>query len=240
MKNILAKNWRLYRDQIKSGERKSISDLINDEQKSFGFLSGSGDILGDLAIDLVIEKLRQPEQNHEGKDAIMNINKERHIFKEANPDKDERLFELGMEFLEAARCCDEETIKVFIDAGYPVNFQKPSNGMTALHYAAARPCGREVVRVLVNSGKCDYLLPDGWGWYAHSLSDVGSSDLGITRLLYKKANEQAKKQGLSGVNDLPPYGPRPSNPVHFLRSRSLAAEDLKRKSPEFIAEWGIK
>lgn len=66
--------------------------------------------------------------------------------------------------------------------------------MTALHHAAAlgmRPC----VRLLVKSGRCDYLLKDAYGRYASDLAIEWSTDHAVARLLGMKRRRQAFEAG---------------------------------------------
>lgn len=70
-----------------------------------------------------------------------------------------------------------------------------ANGMNALHHAAAldaRPC----MRVLVASGKCDYLQRDDFGRYASELAIEWGQDYAVARLLSKKQAQQAAAQGV--------------------------------------------
>lgn len=74
-------------------------------------------------------------------------------------------------------------------------------GMTALHHAAAlgaRPC----IRLLVATGKCNYLLRDNKGRYAFELAAEWARDYAVARLLSKKQAQQAAAQGV------PAYVPR--------------------------------
>lgn len=69
-------------------------------------------------------------------------------------------------------------------------------GMTALHYAAAtgfRPC----IRLLVNSGKCDYLIQDNKGRLASDLAYEWGRDNAVGLLLQKKEARQAYAQTIS-------------------------------------------
>lgn len=81
-----------------------------------------------------------------------------------------------------------------INAGRDVNLQD-EHGMTALHHAAAtgaRPC----IRLLVNSGKCDYLIQDNKGRYASDLAIQWARDFAVGRLLTKHQLKQAHERGV--------------------------------------------
>lgn len=81
-----------------------------------------------------------------------------------------------------------------INIGRDVNVQD-KHGMTALHHAAAtgaRPC----IRLLVNSGKCDYLIQDKKGRYASDLAIQWARDHAVGRLLTKHQLKQAHERGV--------------------------------------------
>jgi ankyrin repeat protein len=67
-----------------------------------------------------------------------------------------------------------------------------ATGMTALHHAAARGA-RGCIRVLVNSGQCDYLAQDNEGRYASDIALEGARDYAVARLLLRKQVQQAHR-----------------------------------------------
>ena len=99
------------------------------------------------------------------------------------------------EVLAHTRFGDADMVKDLIEKYHAdVNYQD-QNGMTALHHAAAlgaRPC----IRVLVNSGQCDYLLKDKENRYAYELAIIWAKDYAVGRLLAKKQAQQALEQGV--------------------------------------------
>lgn len=107
-----------------------------------------------------------------------------------------KLSNRGKAVIDAARNCDAKTLEKYVKAGYPVN-EQDHNGMTALHYAAvyrARPC----LRVLLNSGKCDFLLKNNNGNHASDLAALWAKDYAVCRLLNKKQAIQAFKESSEG------------------------------------------
>ena len=84
-------------------------------------------------------------------------------------------------------------IRYWLKKGANPNFQDDS-GMTALHHAAATGA-RTAIRLLVASGKCDYLIADKRGRYPSDLAIEWSRDFAVARLLTRKRLEQAHAQG---------------------------------------------
>lgn len=99
----------------------------------------------------------------------------------------------GSQLLEMVRYMAAEHVATLLAEGADVNVQD-DNGMTALHHAAvrgARPC----IRLLVASGKCDYLMRDNQGRYAFELAIEWARDYAVARLLMKKQVQQAHARG---------------------------------------------
>lgn len=89
---------------------------------------------------------------------------------------------------------DAHAARQLIKEGVDVNF-RDSEGMTALHHAAAireRPC----LRLLVNCGRCDYLIKDNKERYASELAIEWGDDAGVGLLLAKKQAMQAYQRNV--------------------------------------------
>ncbi|BBJ23060.1 ankyrin repeat domain-containing protein [Candidatus Nitrotoga sp. AM1P] len=100
----------------------------------------------------------------------------------------------GYLLIEAVRNKNTSWINDTLENGTDVNFQD-EEGMTPLHHAAAlgaRPC----IRLLVNSGRCNYLLRDKLGRYASDLAIEWARDYAVGRLLTKHQVRQACEQGV--------------------------------------------
>jgi ankyrin repeat protein len=101
---------------------------------------------------------------------------------------------LARHFLESCRLGLTDRVRHALEERIDVNVQD-DEGMTGLHHAAAhgaRPC----IRLLVNSGKCDYLIKDKYGRYASELAIEWGRDYAVARLLTKKQVQQAHRQGV--------------------------------------------
>ncbi len=104
-----------------------------------------------------------------------------------------RVEEATKQLIDTVKRGEAEKLDSLIRVGANINYQD-LNGMTVLHHAVA--CGaRPCIRVLVNTGKCDYLLQDKQGRYASELAYEWSQDYAVGRLLAKKEAQQAAARG---------------------------------------------
>ena len=131
------------------------------------------------------------------------------MIKKVNAERDARLEErrrLGVKASEdpsenailAVETGDIEYLRRAISAGANLS-RGDSLGMTALHHAAADGF-RDAVRVLVSSGKCDFLQRDGLGRVPSQLAAEWSGDMAVARLLMKHQMRQAAEKGVPAVH----------------------------------------
>lgn len=97
--------------------------------------------------------------------------------------------------IEYVKIGDLKSLDTALATGGSVNAQD-EYGMTALHHAAAKGA-RAFIRLLVSSGKCDYLIRDNQGRYAFELAIASARDYAIARLLMMKQAQQAHRQGVA-------------------------------------------
>ncbi|MBX9917646.1 MAG: ankyrin repeat domain-containing protein [Nitrosomonas sp.] len=71
--------------------------------------------------------------------------------------RERELLKLGLVLLESAKYGDEDTLREYLNCDFPINFQHPLTGRTALHNAMAGNKW-EYAEILMDSGRCDYLL----------------------------------------------------------------------------------
>jgi ankyrin repeat protein len=109
--------------------------------------------------------------------------------------KDELMLSLSEEFLEAAERGNEDALQIFIEEGFPVTWQDPENGSTALHIATACQA-RGVFRVLLKNNDMDFLLRDHKGRLASEMAYLYGDDVAVARLLGNKERKQADAQGI--------------------------------------------
>jgi hypothetical protein len=109
---------------------------------------------------------------------------------------DRTMNNLGRVFLQAAERGNAAVVGAFIEEGFPVNFQEPLTGETALHACAATR-GRGVLRILVACGLCNFLLRDKGGRLASELAYLFGKDPAAARLLGIKESKQAVDRGIT-------------------------------------------
>lgn len=98
-------------------------------------------------------------------------------------------------FFSAAAKGDDAALSALIDQDMPVNLRHPRTGATPLHYVAAI-AGRPALRVLLKSGRCNFLLRDRDGALASEVAMVDGDDPAIARLLRRKEAQQARTEGV--------------------------------------------
>jgi hypothetical protein len=108
---------------------------------------------------------------------------------------DRALNAIGREFLQAAERGNPQMIGAFIEEGFPANWQDPQTGQSALHVTAATKA-RRALRVLIGSGRCDYLLRDRQGRLASEMAYLYGEDSAVTRWLRIHERRQAAAKGI--------------------------------------------
>jgi len=105
--------------------------------------------------------------------------------------------EASAKLLNCARTANASDMAFWLETGANVNVQDDEL-MTPLHHSAAlgaRPC----IRLLVGTGRCNYLLKDKYGRTASELAYEWGRDYAVGRLLSKKQARQAHEQrGVAG------------------------------------------
>lgn len=89
----------------------------------------------------------------------------------------------------------EGYVSVFLEEGFPVNYQHPDNGLSALHYAACSQA-RSVIKVLAKNEKCDFLLRDSSGRLPSEMAYLYGESPALARYLGLKEARQAEAQGI--------------------------------------------
>lgn len=102
---------------------------------------------------------------------------------------------LRREFFRVAERGDEVYMIAFLEAGYDPNMKRARWGDTVLHIAASRNAC-DLARVLIESGKCDYLLRDARGQLASEKAYLYGRNPALSRLLAIKERKQAEAAGI--------------------------------------------
>ena len=96
--------------------------------------------------------------------------------------------------LDAAQRNDVARLRILIDMGAELNIQDDEYRMTALHYTAGSG-KRGCLRLLINSGRCDFTILDKFGRSAASIAVEWGRDYAAGRLLARKKLIQEIQKG---------------------------------------------
>jgi hypothetical protein len=108
---------------------------------------------------------------------------------------DPEIQRLGQGLVKAAKKCNVVELKRLLDLNAPVNYFDRSDQAGVLHYIAAYGA-RPSLRVMLKSGRCDFLLRDGRGRLPSELAREFGHDDAMARLLLIKEMRQAQAQGI--------------------------------------------
>lgn len=136
---------------------------------------------------------RLPDQYHPEKDIREKV---QDMLSADEQVRVELMLILGEEYLEAAERGDETDLQDFIEEGFPVMWQDPENGLTALHIVAGCQA-RKALRVLLATDQCDFLIRDNLGRLPSEMAYLYGEDPAVARLLGNKERKQAEEQGIN-------------------------------------------
>ena len=102
---------------------------------------------------------------------------------------------LGSEFLKAAGHGNRRALDVFLQEGFPVNYQDPQSGENALHLTAGHKA-RKAIRSLLKHEETDYLIRDFKGRLTSEVAFLFGRDPALSRLLAIKERKQADRDGI--------------------------------------------
>lgn len=104
-------------------------------------------------------------------------------------------FSLNYYLLSIARRGNPHKIGIFVEEGFPLNFQHHETGLSVLHILAAGGA-RKALRVALKSDTLDFLLRDKEGRLASELAYLYGRDPAMARLLGIKERKQADAKGI--------------------------------------------
>lgn len=139
----------------------------------------------------------------------------------APPDRNAR------RFLRAAREGNVKRLDRLIDQGVPVNSRDRATGATALHYAAAHGA-RGVLRALLKSDQCDFLIRDKRNRLPSELAGLYGRDPVMARLLLKREVQQARARNLQLHRRADRMAPREQTAREKLTRRRRPDRDNER------------
>ncbi len=106
-------------------------------------------------------------------------------------------------FLLAVRNADIDSVRRMLDDGFDrIDYADPATGMTALHIAAALNA-RQIVQLLIATGKCNIAARDKQGRTAATLAIEVADNPALGRYLYAllaQQNPTAEPVGSKGQN----------------------------------------
>lgn len=102
---------------------------------------------------------------------------------------------LGRAFLREVGRGNLESVGAMLAAGFPLNYQDPRSGKSALHKAAMHGA-RQMARFLAGLPGCNILLRDRLGRLADELAFVAGKDEELAEELFSREVEQARRQGV--------------------------------------------
>lgn len=178
--------WMHYQKQVTSGELSDFYDLGLtglDTKKQTAFVSAGTKENAILIVERLLEQWTSI--NHRGKGQNMDD----------DLSNEQKIFKLGLRWLDATEKNDVALIKTLINDGFPINFQHPEYKEDALHIAAAGNY-REIIDLLINTGECDYLLRDARGKLAWNNAEFFGHNEATSTLLLGHTKAQANIEGI--------------------------------------------
>lgn len=162
-----------------------------------------------VEIDRMIENIKKVALNWDHYSEIFNEKKpdlKRALSHSPTAGRERDLLKLGLILLESAKSGNREILGEFINNNFPLNFQHPVTGRTALHTAMAFKSGAYALDLLATR-QCNYLLrandgclaaEDLYAGIGQSWGDkLDFSDAVAVHELTKETIKQAAEKGLN-------------------------------------------
>ncbi len=186
----LGRLWKAYKKSVADGDIPSLSAFGLSDLGGPSRLGFTRKYKSEEAQTQAIVTLEELWLKIRGKDApAMNEG-----FTISGPDEQERrVFELGMAFLHATSTADLDQMRELKEAGVPVKFQHPITKQTALHIATAC-ASKGIVKFLVDTKECDYLLQDKFGKIPWENTYFFRSNPEIEQLVLEGTKAQAARE----------------------------------------------
>lgn len=179
------KCWNFYSEALRAGKVPLASQAVFSAKRggALGFLSSS-------------DREARPPSEMENLAALLGIGADdKQKLDNMIRRKEQKLFELGMEFLEASKSMQVERVAEIAGSGFNVNFRHPMFDYAAIHQIA-RPRLRALVHAFLKADNIDYLLKDREGRTASVIAKTYHNDRVLHRFFETKERQQARAQGI--------------------------------------------
>lgn len=174
--------WIAYKSRVDKGTISEVAKarIYFRRPTSIGFSSESLGVKSALKEIFVLKQVMNLDY---GKDELLAI-------------KDKMLFELGMEFLEAANNLNVNRVAEIAASGFNVNFMHPQYDHSLLHLVA-RSSSRKLLMAMLKGKEIDFLQKNGVGLLPSTIAEVYSRDPVIKRFFRMKEKQQASRDGIN-------------------------------------------
>ena len=177
--------WQLYRVNIAEGRQYSLRDwgLLLGKANKLGFVNL---VEGELEAQAVVAKLINTWVSSTG--ALIAPEKAKGMSDE------QKIVELGIDFLSAAEWVETTRFNQLLEAGVPVNFQHPRDLETAIHITSSRNSANTLTEQLLLHSEIDLLLRDKFGRQAWNNAEFFGIERGLAGRVLDATEQQAEDQ----------------------------------------------
>lgn len=180
--------WRDYQQGIFSGSLHSLQDWGVAVGPITTFILTGHPKWEKEAEDRANRLLAAWKRQHESKTAPQN---------ETEKTDERKIFDLCLEFLEAADKVRPQRIDELLEAGVPVNFQHPRYLETALHITCSRNAANALTERLLACPGIDLLIRDQFGRQPWNNAELFGIDPALAERVLDATLEQLEKEQLS-------------------------------------------
>lgn len=181
--------WRLYLDGVASGDIPELASLGLPGLRRRRSFAPSDDAEADSDVNKILENLL-----YLWSEAHATASKDGDSM-EGDKGKEEKIFELGMEFLDTVNTGNFDRCMELLNSGVPVNFQHPRTRETALHIAAGNT-GWAWIKALNEHKDINFLIRDRQGKLPWDNANFFALDPKLADYLAEKTRAQAARDGV--------------------------------------------
>ena len=181
--------WQRYIDGVSSGDLPDLASLGLPGLRRRRAFAPSDDAGSESDVNKILENLL-----YRWNEAHGSASKDGGGM-EDDKGKEEKIFELCMEFLDTVEKGNYERFMELLNSGIPVNFQHPRTKETALHIAAGNT-GWAWARTLAEHKDTNFLIRDRQGKLPMDNANFFALDPKLTDYLAEKTRAQAAREGV--------------------------------------------